>query len=110
VRAVAKWFSRAMWGLLLVIVAVVAVGAFVLPERTNVTSNADDLDWRRLNPITTTTGLSRPTTTFSVQTETVRPATDGNDWFLVVDGARAYRIPRTAMTARLLWLATAIAE
>jgi hypothetical protein len=106
IRTAAKWFSRAMWGLLLVIVLAVAVGAFVLPERTDVTSNADDLDWRRLNPITTTTGLSRPTTTF--RTETVRPATDGTDWFLVVDGGRAYRIPRTAMTTQLLWLATAL--
>ena len=102
-KTVARWFSRALWGLLLLIVAVVAIGAYVLPATTSVTSNADDLDWRRLNPTTTTT-TPRSTTT----TSTVRPATDGADVYVVIDGTRAYKIPRNATTARLLWLATAL--
>lgn len=105
-KAVARWVSRAMWGLLLGIVAFVAIGAYVLPATTSVTSNADDLPsmWRHLDvPTSTTTPRSTTTTT-----STVRPATDGADVFIVIDGDRVIRLPRTAMTTKWLWLATAI--
>ena len=104
-KTFASWVSRAMWGLLLGIVAFVAIGAYVLPATTSVTSNADDLPsmWRHLDVPTTTT-TPRSTTT----TSTARPATDGADVFLVVDGERVYRIPRTAMTTKWLWLATGL--
>lgn len=97
-----KHIARAMWGLLAGIVLVVGVAAMVAPESTSVTSNVDDIEWRKLDvPATTTTVRSSTTST-------VRPATDGADVFIVIDGARAWRIPRTAMTTQLLWLATAI--
>lgn len=99
-----KFIARAMWGLLAGIVLVVAVAAFVAPESTSVTSNADDIEWRKLDVPTTTTRAPHTTTT----SPTVRPATDGEDVFIVIDGTRAFRIPRNEMTTKWLWLATAI--
>ena len=112
-KTVARWVSRAMWGLLLVIVAFVAIGAYVLPATTSVTSNADDLPsmWRHLDvPTTTTRPATSTTRPAPTTTTTVRPATDGADVFLVIDGERIWRIPRTAMTTKWLWLATGLEQ
>jgi hypothetical protein len=87
-----------------VFAGLVGVAAMVAPESTNVTSNVDDIEWRKLDvPTTTTTSKTTSTTTVAP-----RPVTNGDDWFMVIDGNRAYKIPKSPMTAQLLWLATAI--
>jgi hypothetical protein len=98
-----KHIARAMWALLGGIILVVGVAAFLAPESTNVTSNADDIEWRKLDVPTTTTSKTTSTTTVAP-----RPVTNGDDWFMVIDGNRAYKISKSPMTAQLLWLATAI--
>lgn len=98
-KRVAKWVSRALWGAVFVVIAAVAVGAYLLPQETSVSSNADGTIWRHLDIPTTTTAAPA-----------VRPATDGETWLVVIDGDRVYRLPRTPLTTQLLWMATALEE
>jgi len=75
-RTVARWISRALWGAVIAILLVVAVGAYLFPETTDVNSNSDGIEWRPLNVPTTTT-TAKPRIGSPIPSVTVGASTSG---------------------------------
>ena len=102
-----KWLKRLFIAVCVVIIGATAVANY-LPESTEVGSNLPDqfptsptipAGARTLDPSKARPGLIATTTTAPVYGPEVPSYT-------VIDGTHAYTVPRTPLTARLLWLAT----
>lgn len=101
-----KKLRNALIGVCLVLIGYTAVDN--LPESTEVGTNLPDqfptsptipAGARTLDPSKARPGLIATTTTATVYGPEVPSYT-------VIDGTHAYTVPRTPLTARLLWLAT----
>ncbi len=83
---------------MVLIVGYVAFMAYVAPETTAVTSNADDLIWAAEHAPTTTTTRKTLTSGPTI------PTTTKPDDFIVIFGSKVVHVTRSPLTAQLFTL------
>lgn len=93
-----KVLRTLLWGTVIVILAGVAVVAWLAPETT--TATAHDVEWRHLDP------TSAPTTTVAPERAAATTPTSTGDVVLVISRGRVITLPRTPLVDQLVLLAT----